>query len=62
MKVRLKDYSSKPIKQESVQKQPPEVFFIKSVLKNIAKFTGKHLFQGLFFNKVERDSGKGVSL
>ena len=24
----------------------------KSVLRNFAKFTGKHLFQGLFFNKV----------
>ena len=24
----------------------------KSVLKNIAKFTGKHLCQSLFFNKV----------
>ena len=24
----------------------------KGVLKNFAKFTGKHLFHGLFFNKV----------
>ena len=24
----------------------------KGVLRNFAKFTGKHLFQGLFFNKV----------
>ena len=24
----------------------------KSVLRNLAKFTGKHLCQGLFFNKV----------
>ena len=24
----------------------------KCVLRNFAKFTGKHLFQGLFFNKV----------
>ena len=25
------------------QKQPPEVFFKKGVLRNFAKFTGKHL-------------------
>ena len=25
-----------------VQKQPPEVFFKKDVLKNVANFTGKH--------------------
>ena len=24
----------------------------KVILKNFAKFTGKHLYQGLFFNKV----------
>ena len=35
-----------------MQNQPPEVFYIKGVLKNFAKFTGKHLFQSLFFNKV----------
>ena len=34
------------------QKQPPEVFYKKGVLKNFAKFTGKHLCQTLFFNKV----------
>ena len=33
-------------------KQPPDVFCTKSVLKNFAKFTGKHLCQSLFFNKV----------
>ena len=44
------------------QKQPPEVFCNGSVLKNFTKFTGKHLCQGLFFNKVaeKRDSGTGV--
>ena len=31
---------------------PLEVFYKKDVLKNFAKFTGKHLCQGLFFNKV----------
>ena len=30
----------------------PEVFCKKGVLRNLTKFTGKHLCQGLFFNKV----------
>ena len=30
----------------------PEVFCKKDVFKNFAKFTGKHLCQSLFFNKV----------
>ena len=34
----------------------PEVFCKKVVLKNFAKFTGKHLCQSLLFNKV---SGPG---
>ena len=34
------------------QKQPPEVFYKKGVLKNFAKFPGKHLCQSLFFNKA----------
>ena len=34
------------------QKHPPEVFYKKDVLKNFTKFTGKHLYRGLFFNKV----------
>ena len=29
-----------------------EVFFKKGVLRNFTKFTGKHLCQSLFFNKV----------
>ena len=29
-----------------------EVFCKKGVLRNFAKYTGKHLCQGLFFNKV----------
>ena len=35
-----------------VQKQSSEVFCRKSVLRNFAKFTGKHLPQSLFINKV----------
>ena len=31
----------------------PEVFFWKGVLKNFKKFTGKHLCQSVFFDKVE---------
>ena len=30
----------------------PEVFCKKDILTNFAKFTGKHLCQRLFFNKV----------
>ena len=30
----------------------PDVFCEKGVLRNFAKFTGKHLCQSLFFNKV----------
>ena len=30
----------------------PEVFCKNGVLRNFAKFTGKHLCQSLFFNKV----------
>ena len=29
-----------------------EVFCKKGVIRNFAKFTGKHMFQDLFFNKV----------
>ena len=32
------------------QKRPPEVFWKKDVLINFAKFTGKHLCQGLFMS------------
>ena len=34
------------------QKQPPEVFFKKGILKNFAKFRGKNLCQIIFFDKV----------
>ena len=40
------------IVKTTTQKQPPEVFYKKGVLKNFTKFTGKHLCQSLFFNKV----------
>ena len=40
---------SKSIKQK---KESPDLFCKKGVLENFAKFTGKHLCQSLFFNKV----------
>ena len=36
--------------REHYRKQPPQLFLRKSVLRNFAKFTGKHLCQSLFFN------------
>ena len=33
-------------------KQPSEVFCKKDILRNFSKFTGKHPYQRLFFNKV----------
>ena len=35
------------------QKQPPNVFYKKGVLKNFEKFTGKHLHRSLFFNNTD---------
>ena len=35
-----------------IQKQPPEVFCKTGVLRNFAIFTGKHLCQIHFFNRV----------
>ena len=37
---------------KSIRSSLPEVISKKGVLKNFAKFTGKHLCQNLFFNKV----------
>ena len=34
------------------QKEPPEVFYKKGVLRYLTKFTRKHLCQSLIFNKV----------
>ena len=35
-----------------LQKQPPQVFCVKGVLRKFAKFTRKHLCQSHVFNKV----------
>ena len=54
-----------------IRSSRPEVFCKKGVLRNFAKFTGKHLCQSLFINKVvglrpatliKKDSGTGVFL
>ena len=37
---------------ENFRSSRPKMFCKKGVLKNFAKFTGKHLCQSLFFNKV----------
>ena len=34
------------------EKQAPELYYKKDVLKNFAKFTEKHLCQSPFFNKI----------
>ena len=34
------------------QKQPPDVHCEKGILRNFIKFSGKYLYQSLFFNKV----------
>ena len=36
------------LKTDTIQKQPPEVFYTKKFLKNLKKLPGKHLYQGLF--------------
>ena len=41
-------------KISSYRSSHPQVFCKKGVLRNFAKFTGKHLCQRLFFNKVAR--------
>ena len=35
----------------ALQKQQPELFYKKSILKNFAKLAGKHLCQNIFFDK-----------
>ena len=44
------------------QRQPPEVFCKKGVLKSYAKFRGKHLCQSLFFNRVPVDTERKLNV
>ena len=41
-----------PIAGTLLRSSCPDVFCEKNVLRNFTKFTGKHLCQSLFFNKV----------
>ena len=46
----MREYSER--KLDYIRSSRPEVFCKKGVLRYFAKFTGKHLSQSLFFNKV----------
>ena len=46
----IKWYASK--KLDLARSSRPDVFCKKGVLRNVAKYTGKHLCRSLFFNKV----------
>ena len=53
-KSRMKIYDSlKKLNQKVNRSGRPEVFCEKAVLRNFAKFTGKHLCQSLFSIKLE---------
>ena len=45
-------HSMKPFNENRVRSSSPEVFCKKGVLKNFTRFTGKYLYQSLFYNKV----------
>ena len=68
---KVANFSTISKRTEMIQKQQPEVFFKKSVLKNFANFRGKQLCFSLFLIKLEafgpavllkRDSNTGVFL
>ena len=46
------DSDSQLVTHKEVQKQPPEMFCKIGVLKNFAKFTGKHLCQRLLKKRL----------
>ena len=50
--ARRKSHWTKTCQLKFGRSNRPEAFCKKGVLKNFIKFTGKHLFQSLFFNKV----------
>ena len=47
---------------QTCRRSRPEVLCIKGVLRNFAKFTGKHLCQSLFFNKIANAMPKKETL
>ena len=56
MQLHEKTYlNKKPIERQTLfRSSRPEMFCKRDVLKNFAKFTAKHLWQCLFFNKVAK--------
>ena len=44
---------------QNIRNSCPEVFCEKGILRNFAKFTGKHQCQNLFFNKVASGASGG---
>ena len=46
----------------TVRSSRPEVFCEKGVLRNFAKFTGKHLCQSLFLIKLQASRPQGLQL
>ena len=68
--INQSDLLKKLIKFLRDRSSRPDVFCEKFGLRNFAKFTGKHLRQSLFFNKVaggacnfiKKETGAGVFL
>ena len=54
MSLWTRDVNERYIKrlEDDLQKQPQEMIYQKIILKNVAKFTGKHLYQSFYFNKI----------
>ena len=50
--VRFSLWKNDYYQMKSIQKQPLKITKLKGVLRNFVKFTGKHLRQSLFFNKL----------
>ena len=51
-RTRVFSFYDFPVTKTTDRSIRPEVFYKEGVLKDFAKFTGKHLCQRLFFNKV----------
>ena len=45
-------YAKDSLSFNNIEKQLPEMFCNNGVFKNFTKFTGKHFYWSLFFNKV----------
>ena len=50
--ITLEPYIKLKFNEDTNRSSRPEVFYKKGVLRNFAKFIGKHLCQSLFYNKV----------